>query len=141
NSQQVLFLDSEYNVPNYKDDAGIDLYCDSDGIIKSFETIRMKTKHKIFLPKGYYATVHPRSSTAMKGIIVHATVIDSRYTGEIFIVVSNIKNEAFKYLQNDRLAQIIISKKIQTKLQVLSSDQFNLLSSDRNENGFGSTGR
>ncbi|RWS25579.1 DNA polymerase-like protein [Leptotrombidium deliense] len=124
----TLLIDDDYIQPNYRDDAGIDLFCMDDGMMESFETKLIKTKHKIFLPIGYYATVHPRSSTALQGITIHSTVIDSGYTGDIFIIASsNRPVHSFAYKSNDRLAQIVIRKKIEAKLNLLSKKNFNKL--------------
>ncbi|KAG6521641.1 hypothetical protein ZIOFF_018766 [Zingiber officinale] len=61
--------------------AGYDLAIDQDYIIPSQGQELLSTRISIKTPEGTYARIAPRSSYAMKGIIIGAGVIDSDYRG------------------------------------------------------------
>lgn len=94
----------------------------------------------IELPEGYEAQIRPRSGMAIKqGITCLNTpgTIDADYRGEIKVILINL-SEAVQAIQNgDRIAQMVIQKVEQ--ISWLLTDK--LVSSERNEGGFGSTGR
>ncbi|RWS02829.1 deoxyuridine 5'-triphosphate nucleotidohydrolase-like protein, partial [Leptotrombidium deliense] len=138
----LLLVDDEFIVPNYTSDAGIDLFCRDNDTIHPFETKIIKTKHRIFLPFGYYATVHPRSSIALQGITIHSTIIDAGYTGDIFIIAtSNRPIHEFKIISNDRLAQIVIRQVIKSEINSIPNNEFNSLKSFRGKRCLGSTNK
>lgn len=91
------------------------------------------------VPEGYEIQVRPRSGLALnKGITVLNTpgCIDSDFRGEIGVILINHGSEPVLILNGDRIAQFILAKveKIEWK-KVEDLDE-----TDRNENGFGSSG-
>ncbi len=79
-----------------------------------------------------------RSSMAAKGITVSAGVIDAGYTGEIIVLLTlNTPDSEFEIKQGDKIAQMI-PMKVLTKCGV--QEVTNLLTSQRGEKGFGSSG-
>ena len=110
----------------------------------------------IKVPDDAWANIKPRSSTAWKrGLIVHEAVIDSGYTGPLFILVRNPLHEPVRVHEWDRLAQLIIvpkyhvhggyvdaSKSINslftTGVTIEATDD--LPATERGSTGFGSSG-
>jgi len=94
----------------------------------------------IELPVGYEAQVRPRSGLAAKhGITVLNTpgTIDADYRGEIKVILVNLSNTAFKILDGERIAQLVISSHVQAQweqVEVLSE-------TERGAGGFGHTGK
>ena len=121
-------------------DAGADLVCVEDITLAPGERGLVPTGVAIALPVGYVGLVHPRSGLALKqgiGIVNTPGTIDSGYRGELKICLINLdKYETVQLPAGSRIAQLVI--------QQVSTAQFiqveSLAPTQRNEQGFGSTG-
>lgn len=122
--------------------AGMDLRADITAAItlQPLERKLVPTGLFIELPLGYEAQVRPRSGMAInQGItcLNSPGTIDSDYRGEIKVILINLSNEAQQIKQGDRIAQMVICKTEQAKLQLVQS----LTETVRGEGGFGHTGK
>ena len=63
--------------------------------------------------------------------------IDEDYRGEVCIPVVNLSNEAYTIKPDERIAQMIIAKYEQAKIEVVTE----LSETERGAGGFGSTGK
>jgi dUTP pyrophosphatase len=100
----------------------------------------VNTGIQIAIPEGYYGRIAPRSGLAVKhGIDVLAGVVDSGYRGEVGVVLQNLGLMDFEYREGDRIAQLIIEKCHDVEWEEVESEE-DLVSSERGEGGFGSTG-
>ena len=84
------------------DDAGFDIYArvtEDYLVIEPHETILVPTGLRVWVPKGYYMQLFERGSTGTKGIGQRAGVIDSSYTGEILVPITN-HNDGLLVLAN-----------------------------------------
>ena len=93
----------------------------------------------IALPEGFEAQIRPRSGLAIKhgiGLINSPGTIDSDYRGEIMIAVINLGKNRYTICRGDRIAQMIIQRVYQAKLNVVE----HLDETERNTGGFGHTG-
>ncbi len=135
---------SKNSLPEYATtlSAGMDLKASIENEqtmwIKPFERVLIKTDLFIELPVGFEAQIRPRSGLALKhGITVLNTpgTIDADYRGNIGVILINLSDKDFAVNQGDRIAQMVITKVEQVKLDSV------LVISDtvRGENGFGST--
>lgn len=131
-------------VPEYKTDgaAGIDLCAaiSEPIILKPLERKLIPTGLKIELEHGYEAQIRPRSGLSIKhGITLINCVgtIDEDYRGEVCIPVVNISNETYTIQPDERIAQMIIAKVEQAKIEVVTE----LTETVRGTGGFGSTGK
>ena len=86
------------------------------------------------IPDGYMATIRPRSSMNIKGIITQIGTIDSGYMGEIKAAFCNLTDTPIKIKKGDKICQIIIEP-------VILAEFVEKLNNDRGTGGFGSTGR
>jgi dUTP pyrophosphatase len=121
-------------------DAGYDLYASVDGRIAGKQRDVVNTGIQIAIPEGYYGRIAPRSGLAVKhGIDVLAGVVDSGYRGEVGVVLQNLGLMDFEYREGDRIAQLIIEKCHDVEWEEVESEE-DLVSSERGEGGFGSTG-
>jgi len=121
-------------------DAGLDLYSIEDKVIQSGEAELIRTGIHIELPKGCEAQIRPRSGLALKHAVTVLNspgTIDEGYRGEIKIILINHGKEAFKVEKQMRIAQMVIAPVMQVNLE--QSEE--LSQSERNESGFGSSGR
>ena len=136
---KVQLLNSNGIIPTKTNDndAGFDLYSSIDTIIPSKQRKTVSTGIAIQMPEHFAGLIWPRSGLSVKkGIDVLAGVIDSGYRGEIMVCLYNTSDENVSINAGDRIAQIIFQEVPRVKLEVHST----LGSSQRGENGFGSSG-
>lgn len=91
------------------------------------------------IPEGFEAQIRPRSGLAVKhgiGIINSPGTIDSDYRGEVKIALINLGDSPYTIKRGDRIAQMIINKVYQARLQMVDK----LGETRRNTGGFGHTG-
>lgn len=75
----------------HADDSGYDLVASEDVIVEPGATAVVPTGIAVQLPKGYEATVRPRSGVTSKTKLrVQLGTIDNGYGGEIGVIVDNI---------------------------------------------------
>lgn len=94
----------------------------------------------IELPGGFEAQIRPRSGLALKQGITCLNspgTIDADYRGEIKIILVNLSDEKQVIHPGDRIAQMVIQQV--EKGEWLEVAQLEV--SDRNEGGFGHTGK
>ena len=121
--------------------AGMDIHAflDEEVCIRPMDRMLIPTGLYIELPAGYEAQVRPRSGLAIKhGITVLNTpgTIDADYRGEIKIILVNLSNDEFTIKNGDRIAQIIVNRFEKVEWEEVEE----LLETDREAGGFGSTG-
>ena len=131
-------------LPEYETEgaAGMDLCAAiSEPIeLKPLERKLIPTGLKIELEHGYEAQVRPRSGLSIKhGITLINCVgtIDEDYRGEVCVPIVNISNEAYTIQPDERIAQMVIARAEQAKIEVVTE----LTDTERGEGGFGSTGK
>lgn len=117
-------------------DAGYDLFADDNFQIPSGEIEKIRTGIALGIPDGYVGIIKDRSSVGSKGINVLAGVIDSGYRNEVIVVLRNNTSSAIQINIGDKIAQILILPCYQKPIEEVT----NLNVTDRNLNGFGSSG-
>lgn len=121
---------------SYRGDLGYDLYAAERYIINPAEQTPVGTGISVEFPDGWGGIIKDRSSMAMKMIYTSAGVIDNGYRGEIKVLLRNNSKESFMIEPGDKIAQLIPIKLIEWK--IIEAD---IRGSDRNDNGFGSSGK
>ena len=131
-------------VPEYKTEgaAGMDLCAaiDEPITLMPLERYLVPTGLKIELEHGYEAQIRPRSGLSIKhgiSLINCVGTIDEDYRGEVCIPIVNLSNEEYTILPDERIAQMVIAKYEQAKIEVVTE----LSDTTRGEGGFGSTGK
>ena len=132
------------SIPQYQTEgaAGMDLCAAIEEPIelKPLERKLIPTGLKIELEHGYEAQVRPRSGLSIKhGITLINCVgtIDEDYRGEVCVPVVNLSNEVYAIQPQERIAQMVISKVEQPRIEVVTE----LTETVRGAGGFGSTGK
>ena len=141
---KIKQLENNRILPEYKTEgaAGMDLCAAiSEPVeLKPLERKLIPTGLKIELEHGYEAQIRPRSGLSIKhGITLINCVgtIDEDYRGEVCVPVVNISNETYTIQPDERIAQMIIARVEQAKLEVVTE----LTETARGVGGFGSTGK
>ena len=124
----------------HPDDAGYDLYSRIDVEIAPMSGTAVPVGFAMELPSGYEAQIRPRSGLAAKH---HITVtnspgtVDANFRGEVKVILYNLGKEPFIIQRGDRIAQMVICKL--PEIDLIEATE--LSQTDRNTNGFGSTGK
>lgn len=131
-------------LPEYKTEgaAGMDLCAAiSEPVeLKPLERTLIPTGLKIELEHGFEAQIRPRSGMSIKhGITLINCVgtIDEDYRGEVCVAVVNVSNESYTIQPQERIAQMVIARVEQAKIEVVTE----LTETVRGAGGFGSTGK
>ena len=131
-------------VPEYKTEgaAGMDLCAAiSEPItLQPLERKLIPTGLKIELEHGYEAQIRPRSGLSIKhgiSLINCVGTVDEDYRGEVCVGLVNVSNEPYTSQPDERIAQMVIAKYEQAKIEVVTE----LTDTVRGAGGFGSTGK
>ena len=127
----------------YPTDSGFDLISNETVHFVPFERKLVHTGLFLNIPDGFEVQVRPKSGLALnKGITVLNTpgTVDQGYTGEIKVIAINMSNMTQTIEMGDKVAQAVLCPVVQGK-NVNLKRVLNINEKDRNENGFGSTGK
>ena len=126
----------------YQNDSGFDLHSIETIVIEPLGRALVPTGLKIQIPESFELQIRPKSGLAINhGLTVLNTpgTVDYGYTGEIKVIVFNTNHHEFKIERGMKIAQGVFCP-------VMSGKYVNLVevddieSSERGDNGFGSTG-
>lgn len=148
---KIKKLHTDAIIPKYQTNgsSGFDLHSIENIDIEPRMTVLVKTGLCISIPEGYEMQIRPRSGLSLKSKLRIANspgTIDSDYTGEIGIIIDNIKSEDYtnpngldiiKIKKGDRIAQGVITPIIRAIFEEVNE----LPKTDRGISGFGSTGK
>ena len=89
------------------------------------------------IPSGFKIVMYPRSSLLIKrGLIQPVSIIDEDYHGNVHAPLVNITNEPIELKAGERLVQI----ELQRAMPKVICD-WDAVESERDQNGFGGTGK
>ena len=136
-------------VPAYNgESAGLDLFnvneditiMPSSNILPGQKTL-ISTGLHIIVPKGWVALVQERGSITKTPLKLRAGVIDSGYTGEVFVNLVNVSETEYKIKKNSKLPVQIVVVKCDNDYTIVSEDEYLELTSTslRREGKVGST--
>lgn len=137
-------LSPRARLPQYMSEgaSGLDLYAllDTPLVIEPGKWALVPTGLAVMIPPGYEGQVRPRSGLAFQfGVTVLNApgTIDSDYRGEIKVLLVNLGQEPFTVKDGDRIAQLVI----QPVVRVVLKEAEHLPPTERQEGGFGHTGK
>lgn len=133
-------IDQSLPLPKYQTSGSVafDIYARCDIDILPQNLGKIPSNLIIQVPKGYVLFIKDRSSTASKGLLFTAGIIDQDYYGandEILLQVFNFTTKVVHISRGERIAQGIFLAIEQAQWKE-SSNFF----ANKNRNGFGSTG-
>ena len=141
----VLKLHSDAIIPTraYEGDIGYDLYALETITILPHSSESIRTGIAIELPTSEHvnktigALIKSKSGLSVKyNIECGAGVIDNGYRGELIVLLYNHSNIDFIVLKHSKIAQLLLVECFTPILQEVIS----MNTTERNENGFGSSG-
>ena len=119
-------------------DAGADLYANEEVDIQPNEVKIIQTGLKVEIPDGYEMQVRPRIGMSTKTPILGILgTVDSGYRGPLGVMLYNHGDISYRIQKGDRIAQAVIAPTYHGNFLISDS----LSETERNENGFGSTGQ
>ncbi len=135
-------LNSNGFIPTYMTggSSGLDLYSAEEKIIPPGRWEIVSTGIAVEIPQGYEGQIRSRSGLAKNyGVFVLNSpgTIDSDYRGEVKVILMNLGNEPFRVNIGDRIAQLVIAPIVHAEILEVE----NLSTTERNNGGFGHTGR
>lgn len=123
---------------HHKGDAGYDLRSTIDKILIENEQVLIPIGFSFEIPFGYVGIIKDRSGMASKyRIYTSGGIIDSTYRGQIYVCIRNDNRTPYKISIGDRVAQMIIIPCLIGDAREVKQ----LSISNRDEDGFGSTGK
>ena len=140
-----------------KEDAGYDLYPCFDGAyikIPVNETVIIPTKIRVKIPDGYYMQFLERGSTGIRGIGQRAGVIDSGYTGELLVPITNHSTRDLYIMKEDcsldrenvytyekAICQMVLLPVPDSRFAEISQTEMDFIETVRRSGKFGSSGK
>ena len=121
----------------YETDGGYDLRCIHGATIGSFDSHVFDTGVHIEIPRGYAGLLVSKSGLNVVHSLTGTGLIDSGFTGSIKVRVYNLGSMAYRFDDGDKVVQIVFVPVMNPTL--VRRDY--ILSGDRGERGYGSTGR
>ena len=128
-------------IPAYGgESAGLDLYnCGptihirpsnyKPSVSSDIQKVLIPTGIRIDVPRGYVALVQERGSVTKTPLKVRAGVIDSGYTGEIFVNCINTGYDVYTIHEKTKLPFQIVVVKCDNDFQVVSEEEYLTLTS------------
>ncbi len=141
---KVNNIDVKDYVPAYNgESAGLDLFNAGDKVTILPQSVLLKnnkaligTGLKMQVPKGYVALIQERGSITKTPLKVRAGVIDSGYTGEVFVNLVNVGSEEFILDSNVKLPVQVIVVKCDNQFSIVGEDEYlNITESSQRKSG------
>lgn len=138
--------DSRIPTKAHDHDAGYDLYAyvTEPKTIQSGESVLIGTGIKVSVPDGHAMHIANRSGLASKHqLFVGACIVDPGYSNEVFVNLHNFGDKEYTVRKGDRIAQAMIYLLYPHYPEEVGGDEYKEFMSkyERNEKGFGSTGK
>jgi len=146
---KTILLDSDISIQNYipaynGESAGLDLYNTGESIQviplskryvvlhrnNNTSSLKIPTGVRISVPEGYVALIKERGSIAKTPLKIRAGVIDSGYTGEVFINCVNTGQDVYTIYEKAKLPFQIIVVKCDNDFKVISNKEFDDLTNN-----------
>ncbi len=141
NIVKIKKLHPEAVIPEYKTPgaAGADLVSVEDVNVRPGKVVAVSTGFSVSFPSGYEIQIRPSCGLALNysvTVVNTPGTIDSDYRGPLKVLLINHGDKVFRISKGDRIAQMILNKVCQA--QFIETEQLD--KTERNEDGFGSTG-
>lgn len=128
--------------PTYTNEyaAGLDLRSNTEIVIHKGQIVDIESRLAVEIPSGHFGMIVARSGLSYKRqikLINDVGIIDEDYRGDIGIRLINEGKDSYRIKEGDRVAQMIIIPYKQVQIEYVDK----LEETERNDKGFGSSGR
>ena len=127
-------------VKAYDSDAGYDLFSPVDIEVPEFGSATIDTGVHILIPDGYAGKLCAKSGLNVKHNLISTGLIDAGYTGSIKVKLYNLSDRPYYVRAGDKISQIVFIKVESPELKQVGYI-YKSSTTERGDNGFGSTGR
>jgi dUTP pyrophosphatase len=140
---KIKKLSNNFELPKKATDNSVcyDVVASSVELTEDINSVIYKLGFSTEIPIGWKGVIVPRSSlTKTNWVMLNSPgQIDSDYRGEWLLKLTNIRNNRspLPFVKGDRVAQIYFEKVNSIEFELVEE----LSETDRNEGGFGSTGK
>ena len=118
-------------------DAGLDIMSPVNTFVPAHGSTVIDTGVHVELPTGTVGLLKSKSGLNVKHGLVGEGVIDVGYTGSIKVKLYNHSDFAYQITRGDKITQLVVAACYFPDVEIVDS----LESTERGDNGFGSTGR
>lgn len=145
--------------PKRPGDVGWDLEAMEDTEIPPFQAVDVPVNARVALPDGVWGEIRARSSIARRNLQVDAGTLDNGYRGPLYVLTRYMalpplesygngavserhprQGDAVVIKKGERVGQLVLHAAAPAWLHEVSAEIFPV-STERGEDGFGSTGR
>jgi dUTP diphosphatase len=136
---KIKKLRSDVRLPEYalEGDAGMDIFCNEDVIIKKGQQYRFKTGFALEYPAGYCSLIWDKSGLSSKGLKSFGGVIEHNYRGEYMVSLQNFGDSDYEFKKGDKIAQMLIQPVMRAEFEKVEE----LSESNRGTGAYGHTGK
>lgn len=124
-------------VRGHKSDAGLDLRTPIGFVVRPHNSATINTGVHIELPPNTVGMLKSKSGLNVKNNITSEGVIDVGYTGSIVVKLYNHGENPVSFNEGDKISQLVVLPICPVELEIVES----LETTERGNNGFGSTGK
>lgn len=121
----------------HAEDAGYDIRAKESAVIWGYGSQRFFTGVHVEIPKGWCGQIWSKSGLHVNYHITTTGLIDSGYTGEIVVSLTNHDEKPYHVRRGDKIAQLVLVPCGSEEIEVVDE----ISGGTRGEGGFGSTGR
>lgn len=134
-----IMLDKDAYMPSrgYSTDAGLDLRTPKAVTVPAYGSAIVDTGVHVELPHGCAGLLVSKSGLNVGHDITSTGLIDEGYTGSIVVKLYNHGGGDYRLAAGDKVTQLVVFPVVRELLEQVSA--FN--TTERGDNGFGSTGR
>lgn len=122
----------------HKTDAGLDIKSRERKIVPARSSAIFHTGVHIQLPPGTAGVLMSKSGLNVNWGITSTGLIDEGYTGEIVVKLYNHTDDDYTVLPWDKISQLVVIPVLYEDVELV--DDFDY-TTERGDNGFGSTGK
>lgn len=120
----------------HPDDVGLDIYSLDTVVLPPTHAVLIPTGIKVRPAEGTWLQIESRSGLASNGISVLGGIIDSKYRGEVKVILVNHTAREYPINAGDKIAQLVERQLVIHEVQEGTLDE-----TERGAKGFGSSGR